>query len=252
MNYPDVLAFLLQAKILPPSDLGTNVQLLLRWIHFLAGITWIGLLYFFNLVGFSVMPKLDAPTRSKVIQTLLPPALWWLRWGAVVTVVAGFIYWVLILHTEPPGQPGAYLGRTLSLWFALVVITFGIQMGVLRVSALTKKTWGFVLVILLLVGTMGHFMVQLLTYEGASNRALAIAVGGGIGLFLLLNVWGIVWRAQKRLIAWTKQNPGEPPPEALAKKMRQAFLVSRASFWLTFPMLFFMAAASHYPIFVGG
>lgn len=250
----NALFSLFQAKLLPPSDLDTNLQMLLRWIHFLAGITWIGLLYFFNLISPKTMEKLDAPTRGKVIPALLPPALWWFRWGALVTVLAGFIYWTLILLTEPPHQPGAYLGRTLGIWFVLVVVTFGVQFALLRIPALTKNTGVFVVLVLLLVGGMGHLMVQLLTYEGASNRALSIAVGGGIGLLLLLNVWGIVWRAQKHLIAWTQENAGTaaaPPPE-LAKRVRQAFLVSRASFWLSFPMLFFMAAASHYPLFVGG
>jgi uncharacterized membrane protein len=248
------IATFCQTKILPPSDVGSNLQILLRWIHLIAGITWIGLLYFFNLVSPKALAGLDPPTRGKVIPALLPPALWWFRWSALVTVLTGFLYWVLILQTEPPANPGAYLGRTLGLWFLLVVVTFGVQFLLLRIAALTRNTWVFVLFVLFLVGGMGHFMVQLLTYEGASNRALAIAVGGGIGLFLLLNVWGIVWRAQKRLIAWTKESAerGTAMPPQAAMLSRRAYLVARAGFWLSFPMLFFMAAASHYPLFVGG
>jgi len=82
------LLFWLQAKVLPPSDLGSNVQLVLRWIHFVAGITWIGLLYFFNLVNVPLMKALDGPTKGKVVPALMPRALWWFRWGAVVTVLA--------------------------------------------------------------------------------------------------------------------------------------------------------------------
>lgn len=250
----DTLLALWQAKILPPNDVGSNLQILLRWIHITAGILWIGLLYFFNLVNFPLMAELDPPTRGKLIPKLLPRALWWFRWGAVVTVLAGFTNWLLILRTEPPNDPGSYLGRTLGIWFVLVVVTFGIEMGLLRISALTKNTWAFVIVILFLVGGMGHFMMRWITFEGASNRSLAIAVGGGIGLYLLFNVWGVVWRAQKRLIAWTRESAEKGtamPPEAAALQ-RQVMLVSRAGFWLTFPMLFFMAAASHYPLFVGG
>jgi uncharacterized membrane protein len=62
-----------QARVLPPSDVGTNVQILLRWIHLLAGVTWIGLLYFFNLVGFQGLPKLEPPVRGIVVTTLTPP-----------------------------------------------------------------------------------------------------------------------------------------------------------------------------------
>ena len=180
-----LIAHLLETRILPPSDIGSHVQIVLRSLHLVAGIAWIGLLYFFNLVGFPAMRKFDLPTRGKVIPTLLAPALWWFRWGAVVTVLAGFIYWVLILQTEPPEQPGAYVGRTVGLWFALVVVTFGIQFGLLRIPVLTKNTWVFVLVVLLLVGGMGHFMVQLIAFEGASNRTLSIAVGGGLTLALI-------------------------------------------------------------------
>ncbi len=252
MNELAALLSVLQSRIVPPEDVTTNVQMLLRWIHLLAGITWIGLLYFFNLVSPKVMAELDAPTRGKIIPVLLPRALWWFRWSAVVTVLAGFVYWLQILQSEPPEEPGAYLGRTVGLWLALVVLAFVIQMVLLRVPVLTRRTGLFVIVILLVVGGMGHFMTRIVVYPGASNRAIAIAVGGGIGMFLLLNVWGIVWRAQKRLIVWTQENAGSgaaPPPE-LALRVRQAQLVSRASFWLTFPMLFLMAAASHYPLFL--
>ena len=48
-----------------PTDFATNAQMLLRWIHFLAGITWIGLLYFFNLVNAPLMKELDGTTRAK-------------------------------------------------------------------------------------------------------------------------------------------------------------------------------------------
>ncbi len=63
--------------------------MLLRWIHLLAGITWVGLLYFFNLVNVPFMKELDAATKGKIMPGLMLRALWWFRWGAVVTVLAG-------------------------------------------------------------------------------------------------------------------------------------------------------------------
>lgn len=85
-----------------------------------------------------------------------------------------------------------------------------------------------------------------------SNNLLAIGIGGGIGWVLMLNVWGVVWRIQKRLITWTVANAenGTPIPDKAERMARMAFLVSRISAWLTIPLLFFMAAASHYPMFV--
>jgi uncharacterized membrane protein len=82
-----------------------------------------------------------------------------------------------------------------------------------------------------------------------SNQHLAISVGGGLGLIMLLNTWGVVWRVQKRLIAWTRAaaEQGIPMPADAERMMRWGFLTARASMWLSFPMLFFMGAASHYP-----
>jgi uncharacterized membrane protein len=84
-----------------------------------------------------------------------------------------------------------------------------------------------------------------------SNRLLSIGIGGGIGWVMLLNVWGVIWRIQKRLIQWTRDNAtnGTPIPEKAKAMARQAFLVSRASAYFSIALLFFMGAASHYPMF---
>ena len=65
------------------------VPLILRWIHMLAGITWIGMLYFFNLVNVNFQKSLDAETKKKVNPELLLRALFWFRWGAMFTFLAG-------------------------------------------------------------------------------------------------------------------------------------------------------------------
>ena len=51
------------------------VGLVIRWVHFLAGITWIGLLYFFNLINAAFLKSLDGPTKNIVIPKLMPAAL---------------------------------------------------------------------------------------------------------------------------------------------------------------------------------
>jgi uncharacterized membrane protein len=87
-----------------------------------------------------------------------------------------------------------------------------------------------------------------------SNRSKNIALGGGIGTIMLLNVWGIIWPAQKKIIAWTRaanEQGAAMPPEA-AKLGRRAFLASRMNTWLSIPMLWFMGAASHFPWFGAG
>src|SRR5437879_1461711 len=92
---------LLGGSFNPPSvDALTLEQMLLRWIHFLAGITWIGLLYFFNLVNVPFMKEMDPATKSKVFPALMRRALFWFRWSAAVTVLAGVWYWMTIVGAD--------------------------------------------------------------------------------------------------------------------------------------------------------
>ena len=78
------------ALFVMPTHTGTEaLAFILRWIHLLAGITWVGLLYFFNLVNVPVQKTLDADTKKKVNPDLLGRALWYFRWGAVVTGAPG-------------------------------------------------------------------------------------------------------------------------------------------------------------------
>ena len=77
------------------------------------------------------------------------------------------------------------------------------------------------------------------------NHVLSIGIGGGFGIIMLFNVWGIIWRNNKKIILGTLA--GTPPANAAALA-RQVFLASRTNFFLSVPMVFFMAASSHYTI----
>jgi uncharacterized membrane protein len=68
---------------------------ILRWIHFLAGVTWIGILYYFNFVQTPFFAETEAPVRVGAIQKLVPRALWWFRWGAMFTFLAGISIYLL-------------------------------------------------------------------------------------------------------------------------------------------------------------
>jgi len=69
---------------------------LLRWFHFLAGITWIGMLYYFNFVQVPFFAGAEAPVRTGMIAGgLVSRALWWFRWGAMLTFITGGLY---LLH----------------------------------------------------------------------------------------------------------------------------------------------------------
>ena len=161
--------------------LPNEVLITVRWIHFVAGITWIGLLYWFNLVNVNFMKTLDATTRPVVVPALLPRALFWFRHSAWVTVLAGL---VLIY--------GSY-------WANGDIVT--------------------------------------------SNSARTIFAGMVLGLVMLFNVWMIIWPNQRR--AFAALAAGEAPDPAWA---RNTLYASRTNVTLSFPMLFFMASASHFPL----
>lgn len=153
--------------------------LLLRWVHFLAGITWIGLLYFFNLINAAFMKSLDGPTKNIVIPKLMPTALNWFRHGATVTVLAG-----------------------IALYFY--------------------------------------------QYSKGGTGAIALGIGGLLGIIMMANVHAIIWPNQRKIIAAvTAAAQGTPAPAEMAQWGRTALLASRVNFMLSIPMLLFMGAGSH-------
>jgi len=153
----------------------------LRWIHFVAGIIWIGLLYWFNLVNVPFQAQLDAGLKPQVNPPLFSRTLFWFRHSAWVTVLAGVLliwglYW----------QDGDLFG---------------------------------------------------------SDPEKTIFAGGLVGLVMLFNVWAFIWPNQRRAIAAIRA--GEAPDPSWA---RITLLASRTNFTLSFPLLFFMAGSSHYPL----
>jgi uncharacterized membrane protein len=154
-----------------------------RWLHILAGIVWIGLLYYFNYVQAWSFPKMEAAARANATQILLPRALLWFRWAALVTWLAG----------------------------VLLIISYAFMIP----------------------GYMG------------SSRFNLILVGGLMGTIMLVNVWGIIWPNQKRIIEATNNTVANaaPAPPDQPKWARRAFLASRFNTLFSIPLIFFMVAA---------
>ena len=73
-----------------------ELEAALRWIHVVAGIIWIGHLYFFNFVNSAFAPTMDGETKKKVVPQLMPRALYWFRWGAAWTWVTGVLLLLLV------------------------------------------------------------------------------------------------------------------------------------------------------------
>jgi uncharacterized membrane protein len=115
------------------TDLYSNIQLLVRWLHVLAGIVWVGHLYFFNFVNVPLQASLDDPAKKIVNPKLMPRALWWFRWGAMITFLAGlFLFTQIYMYTPGEGfgpssvftdpETGKMTGR--AIW-----ITLGLLLG---------------------------------------------------------------------------------------------------------------------------
>lgn len=76
-----------------------GTYLFMRWIHFLAGVVWIGHLYYFNFVQGSFFAEIDAQTKNTAIAKLVPRALYWFRWGAMWTFLSGLYILLAKGHT---------------------------------------------------------------------------------------------------------------------------------------------------------
>jgi uncharacterized membrane protein len=221
----------------------------------ISGITWVGLLYYFNLVNIPFLKELDPVTKTAVVPKLMPKALWWFRWSSVVTVLLGIVYWMHLVATDvhnatASGESASGLTLTLS-FFVIWTLAFAVEMGVLMSPAEGLKRGPILGIIVAIAVTAAAFLFLRFNQHGwESNPTLAIGIGGGLGWFMMFNVWGIIWRMQKKIIRWTEAAAGGEamPPEA-AKIARLVFLTSRVNFWLSFPMLFFMSAASHLVLF---
>jgi uncharacterized membrane protein len=227
-----------------------NELMILRWLHLIFGIIWIGLLYFFNFVGTATMKALEPGVRVKVYPVLMSRAMAWFRWSALVAVIVGMRYFFSLLVTDARGvgMPGLAL-RWFGWWVVVWTVAYeGIYFFQLPAKGMRDSVWVRVIGITTIVVAASWLVLALNGGENVSNQHLAISVGGGLGLVMLVNTWVVVWKVQKRLIRWTRAAAeGTPMPPEAERMMRWGFLTARTSMWLSFPMLFFMGASSHYP-----
>jgi uncharacterized membrane protein len=91
------------------------VEFIFRYIHVIAGITWIGMLYYFNFVQTEYFKEAEAEAKKDAMAKLAPRGLWWFRWGAMLTFLSG----LYLLH-----KVGA-LGATMpAIWVGALAGTF--------------------------------------------------------------------------------------------------------------------------------
>ena len=98
-----------------------SLAFLLRWVHLLAGVTWVGLLYYFNFIQGEYFKEAAGDAKSDAIQKLVPRALWWFRWAAMLTFLSG-IYLIYLKHLSGMGiMIGATMGTIMFLNVWLII-----------------------------------------------------------------------------------------------------------------------------------
>tara|TARA_R110001599_G_scaffold145321_1_gene327599 strand:- start:51538 stop:52164 length:627 start_codon:yes stop_codon:yes gene_type:complete len=98
------------------------LEFIFRWAHVLFGITWIGLLYYFNFVQGEYFKEAEASAKADAMKKLAPRALWWFRWGAMFTFLSGLYLLHSIGATRAIGsQPVIWVGALAGIFMFLNV-----------------------------------------------------------------------------------------------------------------------------------
>lgn len=226
-------------------EMNNVIQLFLRWIHVVAGVIWIGHLYFFNWVNAHFAKTLDGPTKKLVVPELMPRALYWFRWGAAWTWLTGFLLAGLVYyHSRVVFDDPADLSKNVWLWMAIFLVVLAV--GFVVYNAVMKSVKNVLVAnTISLVLFAGAYL--LFEYVGKfGGRSLYIHAGMIFGTMMAMNVWMVIWPAQKKIIAATKE--GTAPDAAL---VAQAGLRSRHNTFMSVPLTFMMIS-NHYPTMYGG
>lgn len=218
-------------------------NLLLRWIHVVAGIAWIGHLYFFNFVNAQVAKTYDADSKKKVVPELMPRALYWFRWGAAYTWISGFLLAGIVYYMDPrglvDGSQGVAKGAAMGISFGLILFVFFIYDFLWK--ALARNETAGIAVSSVLVAVL-----IFLLYSAFVPRAAAVHVGMLFGTIMAMNVWMRIWPAQRKIIAAIKA--GTAPDAAL---VAMAGLRSKHNTYLSVPLVIAMLSQHHLTILAG-
>jgi uncharacterized membrane protein len=118
------------------DTVNTIVLQVLRWAHFFFGIAWIGHLYYFNFVQAHAEKALSGDQKKIVVPNFRGRAIWWFRWGAMITFITGLAY---ILYQETIATHRFFSGwfdNTANLW-----ILFGATLGTIMWFNVWFKIW---------------------------------------------------------------------------------------------------------------
>ncbi len=206
-----------------------------RWLHVIAGVMWIGHLWFFNFVNGPLAASYDADSKKKVIPQLMPRALFWFRWGAAWTWITGFFLLALIYYMgDALAGEGAPKGMPHGISLAAIILGFAVYNGLAKaMTGKNEKVFAAVAFVLVAAVTFGLSQVFV-------GRAVYIHLGAIFGTIMAANVWMKIWPAQRQLIAAAKN--GTAPDAALAAVAK---LRSKHNTYMSVPLLYTMVSNHH-------
>jgi len=219
-----------------------------KWIHIIAGIMWIGLLYFFNFINGHVVATMDGDTKKKVVPELMPRTLFWFRWGAAYTWFTGMILLYIIFWNGSlgMGESEGMMSSEVNMWTHMMILVTFLAVFVydlLYKSSYTIWKWKFqnhlikntgliTIISFLLIAGIEYAMLCCGNY---SYRAMNIHIGAMFGTIMAFNVWFRIWPAQQEIITAIKN--GDAPDGNL---VALAGLRSKHNTYLSVPLLWTM------------
>jgi uncharacterized membrane protein len=223
-------------------------QFMLRWVHFLSGVTWIGILYYFNFVQTPFFAETEAGVRTAAIQKLVPRALWWFRWGAMFTFLAGISIYLMrmsemgagLFYSSPYGVTITVGGLLGTIMFLNVWLVIWPNQQVVIASANQVAAGGQALPAAAGAGRRGAlasrtntvFSIPMLLYMGAASHfPQMVNQSGSRGLFWLIVII-IIGALEVNALVGT-QGPTKVPLDSVKGALWVGFLLAGILFLLT-------------------
>jgi uncharacterized membrane protein len=233
-------------------------NLVLRWIHVLAGVFWIGQTYYFTKLegrlgiaeravessgrpaqvwmvhsgSFSVVERQTTPK-------LLPTKLYWFRWEAAITWISGFLLLGLLYYSDgllvDESVTKISMGTAVAIGIGVLIVGFEVY-DLLWISPLGRRP--------VLAGTICYLLVVALSYgltHVMSGRAAYIHVGALFGTIMTANVWMRILPATRKMLNAVRQ--GQPPDMQLGERAKAR---TRHNTFMTLPVIFLMIS-NHFP-----
>jgi uncharacterized membrane protein len=234
------------------------LNLILRWIHIIAGFMWIGQTYLFNWMEnrFAESLKPDSPEnhggelwmvhgggfylcQKQKKPSKMPHTLHWFKWESFFTWISGLFLLILVYYMGGlMVEYDADFSETHAIILGVAVLIFGsLIYNVLWESPLGKNDTVFAIICWLLLLGLAYTLNQYM-----SARAMYIHIGALFGTIMVMNVWMRIMPAQRKMVAAIEG--GKVPDMTRGAKAKQC---SKHNTYMSVPLIFIMIS-NHFPI----